>query len=127
MMSVKRALGLISNAEGAGTGNTALVFHAKRLLALHEADMPYALRVLCEGVVQTLERVTLGSQTKFTAHPKVCQLLPSSHGTQRLDADIGIQEMLTLSSPSADRPCHWQASLLQLLGRGCPVPDLLCC
>jgi hypothetical protein len=30
--------------SGAGTGNTALVFHAKKLLALHEGDLPYAVR-----------------------------------------------------------------------------------
>lgn len=29
-----------------GTGNTALVFHAKKLLALHEADCPYHVSVL---------------------------------------------------------------------------------
>jgi carotenoid 9,10(9',10')-cleavage dioxygenase 1 len=34
-------LGITSKANGAGTGNTALVFHAKKLLALHEGDLPY--------------------------------------------------------------------------------------
>lgn len=59
--------------EGAGTANTALAFHAGRLLALHEGDMPYALRVLCEGAVETLGRAGAlhpGLRT-FTAHPKL--------------------------------------------------------
>ena len=32
--------------HGQGTANTALVFHAKKLLALQEADLPYAVRHL---------------------------------------------------------------------------------
>jgi len=64
---------VIRTAEGAGTGNTALVYHANRLLALHEGDMPYALRVACEGIVETVSRVNIkGHHNKaFTAHPKV--------------------------------------------------------
>jgi carotenoid cleavage dioxygenase len=30
--------------HGDGTANTALAFHAGRLLALHEADLPYVVR-----------------------------------------------------------------------------------
>lgn len=33
--------------DGGGTGNTALAYHAGRLLALHEGDLPYQLTVLC--------------------------------------------------------------------------------
>ena len=29
--------------HGGGVANTALVFHAKRLLALHEGDLPFAV------------------------------------------------------------------------------------
>jgi carotenoid cleavage dioxygenase-like enzyme len=36
-------LGLIK--PSAGTANTALQYHAGRLMALHEADAPYALKV----------------------------------------------------------------------------------
>ena len=31
--------------HGQGQANTAMIFHAKRLLALHEADLPYAVRL----------------------------------------------------------------------------------
>ena len=44
--------------HGTGTGNTALATHAGRLLALHEGDLPYALRVACNGLVDTIGRVT---------------------------------------------------------------------
>eukprot|EP00611_Tribonema_gayanum_P022392 TRINITY_DN4482_c0_g1_i2.p1 TRINITY_DN4482_c0_g1~~TRINITY_DN4482_c0_g1_i2.p1 ORF type:complete len:500 (-),score=136.36 TRINITY_DN4482_c0_g1_i2:689-2188(-) len=69
--ALKVKLGLVAHAPG--TGNTALQFHAGRLLALHEADTPYALRVLCDGVVETIGSVTYDGKLKapFTAHPKV--------------------------------------------------------
>ena len=59
--------------DGYGTGNTALVFHAQKLLTLHEGDLPYHLRSLCNGVIETLGRVDYGGRLKrnFTAHPKV--------------------------------------------------------
>mmetsp|Transcript_6206 Transcript_6206/g.16027 ORF Transcript_6206/g.16027 Transcript_6206/m.16027 type:complete len:525 (+) Transcript_6206:203-1777(+) len=69
LSGVKRILGVIR--DGRGTANTAMVYHAKRLLALHEGDMPYALKVLCEGAVETVERVSFGEMKAFTAHPKV--------------------------------------------------------
>jgi carotenoid cleavage dioxygenase-like enzyme len=42
--------------DGLGTANTALAFHAGRLLALHEGDLPYQLRIACSGLVETLGR-----------------------------------------------------------------------
>ncbi len=59
--------------DGEGTANTALVFHGRRLLTLHEGDLPYAVRLLCNGMVEDLGRMRLpgyGGHT-FTAHPKV--------------------------------------------------------
>jgi carotenoid cleavage dioxygenase len=55
------------------TANTSIVYHARRILALHEQDLPYAMRVLCSGVVATLHRETFGAKLHhpFTAHPKV--------------------------------------------------------
>lgn len=43
-----------------------------RFMALAEGGMPYALRVLCDGMVETIGKSTFGGQlkTNFTAHPK---------------------------------------------------------
>lgn len=43
-----------------------------RLMALGEGGLPYALRVMCDGVVETLGKMSFDEkmQTNFTAHPK---------------------------------------------------------
>uniref|UniRef100_A0A7S0WUG4 carotenoid 9,10-dioxygenase n=1 Tax=Chlamydomonas leiostraca TaxID=1034604 RepID=A0A7S0WUG4_9CHLO len=80
--TLKRKLGICPRKGGSGTANTALVFHARRLLALHEGDLPYAVRVACDGVIDTLGRLQVGGPgsaspespafpSPFTAHPKV--------------------------------------------------------
>ncbi|KXZ51783.1 hypothetical protein GPECTOR_11g227 [Gonium pectorale] len=68
-----RSLGVVRTENGAGTANTALAFHAGRLLALHEGDLPYGVRVLCNGLIETMGRMRLSSswKTSFTAHPKI--------------------------------------------------------
>ena len=56
-----------------GHGNTALVYHARRLMALEEGDVPFQLRIACSGLIETLGQVTYDGQLQhaFTAHPKV--------------------------------------------------------
>lgn len=56
----------------AGTANTALEFHAGRLLALNEGDLPFAVRVLCEGAIESIGSVTMSGKLSHpcTAHPK---------------------------------------------------------
>ena len=56
-----------------GTGNTALEFHAGRLLALQEGSLPWHLRVLCDGALETIGSCTFddAAPRTFTAHPKV--------------------------------------------------------
>lgn len=50
---MKQLAGVIrGEKQGSGCANTALVFHAGKLLALHEADLPYALRMTCEVCIQ---------------------------------------------------------------------------
>lgn len=81
---VKAKLGLIDLSAGSATANTALAYHAGRILALNEGDMPYCLRLLCSGLVETLGRLTFQVRGKggkggerqrlessFTAHPKL--------------------------------------------------------
>ncbi|KAK3223953.1 hypothetical protein Dsin_010978 [Dipteronia sinensis] len=54
-------------------GNTALIYHHGKLLALSEADKPYAIKVLEDGDLQTLGLLDYDKRLKhsFTAHPKV--------------------------------------------------------
>nr|AMJ39497.1 carotene cleavage dioxygenase 1 copy 3 [Bixa orellana] len=58
---------------GDGSGNTALVYHQGKLLALHEQDKPYVLQVLEDGDLQTLGLLDYDKRLShaFTAHPKV--------------------------------------------------------
>lgn len=58
--------------QGTGTGNTAMIYHNGRLLALHEGDKPYAIRVLEDGDLQTLGFLDYEKRLThpFTAHPK---------------------------------------------------------
>lgn len=41
-------------------------------MALQEAGLPYALRVMCDGAIETLGRTSFEGKldTPFTAHPK---------------------------------------------------------
>eukprot|EP00879_Flechtneria_rotunda_P007143 GHRR01007496.1.p1 GENE.GHRR01007496.1~~GHRR01007496.1.p1 ORF type:complete len:469 (+),score=130.83 GHRR01007496.1:762-2168(+) len=65
---------------GNGTANTSLVYHAGRLLALHEGDLPYQLKMLCEGVVSTVGRMAVGDwKIPFTAHPKLDKTTGNLH------------------------------------------------
>lgn len=78
----KRAVGVLPAGDGLGTANTALAFHAGRLLALHEGDLPYHLKIACNGLLNTVGRLSavgIGAgggaapphPAVFTAHPKV--------------------------------------------------------
>eukprot|EP00884_Botryococcus_braunii_P002267 jgi/Botrbrau1/12040/Bobra.0293s0016.1 len=70
---VKARLGVLDFTHGRGTANTALAYHHNRLLALHEGDMPYQVRVFNDGALETIGRVAFGGTvpSPFTAHPKI--------------------------------------------------------
>ncbi|KAF5841759.1 carotenoid oxygenase [Dunaliella salina] len=73
---VKMQMGLVDISAGVGHANTSVAYHAGRLLALHEGDMPYQLHISPEGRVSTLKRLNLGRRwnaptDNFTAHPKL--------------------------------------------------------
>jgi carotenoid cleavage dioxygenase-like enzyme len=73
-LKLKWTGGAGQGSAGSGCANTALAFHAGKLLALHEADLPYALRMSCAGLLETIGRVTTYTKeddAPFTAHPKV--------------------------------------------------------
>ncbi|KAI9402394.1 hypothetical protein POPTR_001G265600v4 [Populus trichocarpa] len=64
---------VLDNSYGIGTGNTNLIYHNGKLLALQEADKPYVVKVMEDGDLQTLGLLDYDKRLKhpFTAHPKV--------------------------------------------------------
>ncbi|KAJ3673008.1 hypothetical protein LUZ60_006382 [Juncus effusus] len=73
MQLIRAKLKVLDMSFGYGTGNTALVYHQGKLLALSEADKPYVVKVLEDGDLQTLGLLDYDKRLKhsFTAHPKV--------------------------------------------------------
>ncbi|KAH9774528.1 Carotenoid 9,10(9',10')-cleavage dioxygenase 1 [Citrus sinensis] len=73
MQMLRAKLKVLDVSYGNGTANTALVYHHGKLLALSEADKPYAVKVLEDGDLQTLGMIDYDKrlQHSFTAHPKV--------------------------------------------------------
>ncbi|GMP62623.1 hypothetical protein CsSME_00024652 [Camellia sinensis var. sinensis] len=73
MQMLRAKLKVLDVSYGTGTGNTALIYHHGKLLALSEADKPYALKVLEDGDLQTLGMLDYDKRLahSFTAHPKV--------------------------------------------------------
>ncbi|KVH97319.1 Carotenoid oxygenase [Cynara cardunculus var. scolymus] len=70
---LRTKLKVLDLSYGQGTGNTALIYHHGKLLALSEGDKPYAIKVLEDGDLQTLGLMDYDKRLShaFTAHPKV--------------------------------------------------------
>ncbi|KAK4797941.1 hypothetical protein SAY86_030267 [Trapa natans] len=66
-------LGTYDISYGIGTSNTSLTYHSGKLLALHEIDKPYVLKILENGDLQTLGLLDYDKRLghPFTAHPKI--------------------------------------------------------
>ncbi|KAK4540906.1 hypothetical protein RGQ29_031811 [Quercus rubra] len=73
MQILRTKLKVLDATYGNGTANTAMVYHHGKLLALSEADKPYAVKVLEDGDLQTLGMLDYDKRLShsFTAHPKV--------------------------------------------------------
>ncbi|KAK8958633.1 Carotenoid 9,10(9',10')-cleavage dioxygenase [Platanthera guangdongensis] len=73
MQLLRAKLKVLDLSYGIGTGNTALIYHHGKLLALSEADKPYVIKVLEDGDLQTLGLLDYDQRLghSFTAHPKV--------------------------------------------------------
>lgn len=73
IFSLRCQMKVLDMSQGMGTGNTAMVYHDGRLLALQEADKPYVIRVLEDGDLQTIGYLDYEKRLThpFTAHPKV--------------------------------------------------------
>ncbi|KAM1577661.1 carotenoid 9,10(9',10')-cleavage dioxygenase 1-like isoform X1 [Malus sylvestris] len=73
LQMLRAKLKIFDMSYGNGTGNTALIYHHGKLLALSEADKPYVLKVLEDGDLQTVGLLDYDKRLthSFTAHPKV--------------------------------------------------------
>ncbi|KAK6119248.1 hypothetical protein DH2020_047011 [Rehmannia glutinosa] len=73
MQLLRTKLKVLDVSYGYGTANTALIYHHGKLLALNEADKPYAIKVLEDGDLQTIGMLDYDKRLghSFTAHPKV--------------------------------------------------------
>lgn len=70
---LRASLKVLDVSYGMGTANTNMIYHDRKLMALHEGDKPYALKVLEDGDLQTLGMLDYDKRLAhpFTAHPKV--------------------------------------------------------
>ncbi|KAL1535053.1 Dixin [Salvia divinorum] len=73
LLMLRTKLKVLDFTYGNGTANTALVYHHGKLLALSEADKPYAIKVLEDGDLETIGLLDYDRKLShsFTAHPKV--------------------------------------------------------
>ncbi|KAJ6750881.1 hypothetical protein OIU85_001420 [Salix viminalis] len=73
MQILRQKTKVLDKSYGVGTGNTGLIYHNGKLLALHEIDKPYVVKVLEDGDLQTIGLLDYDKRLNhpFTAHPKV--------------------------------------------------------
>ncbi|EOA34904.1 hypothetical protein CARUB_v10019983mg [Capsella rubella] len=73
MQLVRHKLKVLDDSYGNGTANTSLIYHNGKLLALHESDKPYVIKVMEDGDLKTLGMIDYDKRLthSFTAHPKV--------------------------------------------------------
>ncbi|GLT81013.1 hypothetical protein SLA2020_524210 [Shorea laevis] len=73
-LSVARILaGQYNPANGLGLANTSLAFFGNRLYALGESDLPYSVRLISNGDIETFGRHDFNGKLlrSLTAHPKI--------------------------------------------------------
>jgi len=82
MLLVEPFKALFLGKDGSGQANTNIMYHAGKILALHEGDLPYEMRVLSSGLVDDWRRMSwlAGPFGKtFQAHPKRCHATDELH------------------------------------------------
>ncbi|KAJ0439442.1 putative carotenoid oxygenase [Helianthus annuus] len=101
---IRSKLKILDLSYGIGTGNTALIYHHGKLLALFEGDKPCThnmlenmnvIKVLEDGDLQTLGLMDYDERLShnFTAHPKIDPV------TGKFDPLIALLENLKLLTP----------------------------
>lgn len=118
---LRTLLRLTDRSAGTGTANTAMVCHAARLLALNEGDLPHALRLACDGLLEAVGRLTVSAPAgpSFTAHPKLDPLTGAR--------PVGMHaHARACSCASAERACSHEgaASSVQAACCNCPHAPL---
>jgi hypothetical protein len=127
-----------------GTANTALEYHAGRLLALQEGSLPWHLRVLCDGALETVGVCTFdgAAPRTFTAHPKVDALTDElmfisyqvdktvrTHSRYRGTLALVLTSAISILQ-SASRTCRMESSTPTAsprTSRLCPSASRRCC
>ncbi|CAN6487124.1 unnamed protein product [Victoria cruziana] len=73
VLAARMLTGQFSPINGGGLANTSLAFIDNKLMALGESDLPYAMRLIPDGDVETIGRWDFGGKLMLgmTAHPKV--------------------------------------------------------
>ncbi|PHT59664.1 Carotenoid 9,10(9',10')-cleavage dioxygenase 1, partial [Capsicum baccatum] len=71
--NLTQTLEATTNLSSELSANTTMIYHHGKLLALHEGDKPYVVKVLDDGDLQMLGMLDYDKRLQyfFTAHPKV--------------------------------------------------------
>lgn len=76
-------------------------------MALQEGGLPYALRIMCDGVLETIGEMTFDGELKsrFTAHPKKDPVTGKLYGFgYHVCARSELLRFISYASPHNSRP-----------------------
>ncbi|KAG2431975.1 hypothetical protein HYH02_013191 [Chlamydomonas schloesseri] len=107
-------MGTVRLDKGTGTANTALAFHAGQLLALHDDDLPYAVRVADDGGIETTGRVEYRAASSSSGGKCAALSLPNLVSHPKIDPVNG--DLLFVSNQFQVKP--WtQAGIIDKHGQ----------
>lgn len=71
LQNLRKFIGILPNSR-LGNSNTSLVYHKNKLMALVESDLPFAVKILCNGALKSLGAYDFNGKLNhpFSAHPK---------------------------------------------------------